>query len=183
MTGNLFDYVEALSARDGAGPSWTVRTPRRPEAGFDAMKPVSEITISKRTWSIVMARLSGCRSRSNWNTFLGSECYIGSSSSPLQLNLTTGTTKPNAPNTPISGAVGEIEFRHEFEIVEIKQSKLVNNEFSAPGAAGCGGIFAILINPIINSKIGLPAANGLNTAIQFANTEEATPGAVKRREK
>jgi arginyl-tRNA synthetase len=37
VTGNLFDYVEALSARDGAGPSWTVRTPRRPEAGFDAM--------------------------------------------------------------------------------------------------------------------------------------------------
>jgi hypothetical protein len=147
-------------------------------------KPASEIAISKANLVNREGVALGLPVKVKLeNTFLGSECYIGSSSSPLQLNLTTGTTKPAAPNTPISGEVGEIEFRHEFEIVEIKGSKLVNNEFSAPGASGCGGIFAFLIDPIINSKIGLPSANGHNTAIQIANTEEATPGAVKRSEK
>jgi tRNA synthetases class I (R) len=37
MTGNLFDYVEDVSARDGGSSSWTARTPRRPEEQFDLM--------------------------------------------------------------------------------------------------------------------------------------------------
>lgn len=147
-------------------------------------KPASEITISKRNLILEEGVALGLPVKVRLeNTFLGSECYIGSSASPLQLNLTTGKTNPNPPNTPISGEVGEIEFRHEFEIVEVKGNKLVNNEFSAPGASGCGGIFAFLIDPIINNKIGLPSANGHNTATQIANVEEATPGAVKRSEK
>ena len=146
-------------------------------------KPPSSITISKANLVNREGTALGLPVKVKLeNPLLGGACYIGSSTSPLQLNLTTGTTSPNPPNSPISGEVGEIEFRHEFEIVEVKQSKLVNNEFSAPGATGCGGIFAILLDPIINSKIGLPSANGKNTAIQFANTEEATPGAVKRSE-
>src|SRR3954447_18295941 len=43
------------------------------------------------------------------NPFLGSNCYIGSNSNPIQLNLITGTTSPPPPNTPISGSSGEIE--------------------------------------------------------------------------
>ena len=35
MTGNLFDYVEDVSARDGGSSCWTARTPRRPDARFD----------------------------------------------------------------------------------------------------------------------------------------------------
>jgi hypothetical protein len=42
----------------------------------------------------------------------------------------------------------------------------VNNEFAAPEASGCGGIFSFLIDPIIDSKIGLPSPDGYNTAIQ-----------------
>ena len=41
------------------------------------------------------------------NPFLGSECYIGSSSSPLIWNLTTGVTSPPAGTAPIHGASGE----------------------------------------------------------------------------
>jgi hypothetical protein len=37
MTGNLFDYVEDASARDGGGSCWTARTPRRPDERFDLM--------------------------------------------------------------------------------------------------------------------------------------------------
>ena len=40
------------------------------------------------------------------NPFLGSNCYIGSPSTPVNLAMTTGTTAPPAPNTPISGNPG-----------------------------------------------------------------------------
>lgn len=117
------------------------------------------------------------------NPFLGSECYIGSSASPLELKLTTGSTNPNKPNEPIKGKTGVANFKDEFEFVEIPKNILVNNEFSAPGASGCGGIFSILVNPLINGKIGLPSANGLNTAIQEANLDEATSEGVIKSEK
>src|ERR1700760_3491862 len=41
------------------------------------------------------------------NPLLGSSCYVGSSSSPIWFNLTTGTTAPPAPNKPITGSVGK----------------------------------------------------------------------------
>jgi hypothetical protein len=102
------------------------------------------------------------------NSFLGSECYIGSSSEPVTLHLTTGTTSPPEPNKPISGKLGDIA-SHKFEGVtylEITENTLVDNSFSAPVASGCGGIFSILVDPIIDSKLGLPSAAGHNTAIQ-----------------
>jgi hypothetical protein len=108
------------------------------------------------------------------NTFLGSECYVGSSSSPVTFNLTTGTTSPPAPNKPISGKVGKIKAKDEFEFLEIVENSLVDNAFSAPEATGCGGIFSILIDPIIDSKIGLPSAAGKNTAIQNNLIKEGT---------
>jgi hypothetical protein len=112
------------------------------------------------------------------NPFLGSECYIGSSSSPITLNLTTGTTSPNKPNEPITGEVGEINAEDNFEFIEIKENKLVDNAFSAPAASGCGGIFSILIDPLIDSKIGLPAPDGVNKAIENNLIKEATTKAV-----
>ncbi|HLU43023.1 MAG TPA: hypothetical protein VKZ55_11525, partial [Microthrixaceae bacterium] len=42
-------------------------------------------------------------------TGLGSNCYIGSPNSPIDLNITTGTTNPPAPNTPISGVPYDAE--------------------------------------------------------------------------
>ena len=117
------------------------------------------------------------------NPLLGSECYIGSSSQPIVWNLTTGTTKPPPPNGPITGSVGEVEFKEEFEIVELAGYKLVDNAFSAPEATGCGGIFSFLINPLINGKIGLPSAAGKNTAILQGNLEEAAAESVIASEK
>ena len=153
-------------------------------ATTELAKPASEITISKRNLILEEGTALGLPVKVHLeNTFLGSECYIGSSSSPLQLNLTTGATHPNPPNTSIHGAIGEISIKDEFEFVEIPKNVLVNNEFSAPGATGCGGIFAILIDPIINSKIGLPSANGKNTVIQNADLDEATTIGVIASEK
>ncbi|HWY18344.1 MAG TPA: hypothetical protein VNY27_06495 [Solirubrobacteraceae bacterium] len=108
------------------------------------------------------------------NPLLGSECYIGSSSSPVTLNLTTGTTNPPAPNKPIKGKLGKLEFLDEFTLIEITNSTLVDNAFSAPVATGCGGALSFILDPIIDAKLGLPSAAGKNTAIQNNRIREAT---------
>jgi hypothetical protein len=100
------------------------------------------------------------------NPFLGSSCYIGSNSNPIKLNLTSGTTSPPAPNTPITGSGGEFEGLEEFQIIALKNNKLVDNSFSAPGANGCGGfLFSWAVDPLVESIVGVPAAAGKNTAI------------------
>jgi hypothetical protein len=117
------------------------------------------------------------------NTFLGSECYIGSSTNPVTLNLTTGKTSPAPPNTSIEGSVGDIKAKDELNLIEITENVLVDNAFAAPEATGCGGIFAFLIDPIIDNKIGLPSADGKNTAIQENRIREATTEGVIASEK
>jgi hypothetical protein len=117
------------------------------------------------------------------NPLLGGECYIGSGSSPVTLNLTTGTTSPPAPNTPISGKSGSVEFKDEFSFVKITGNSLVDNAFSAPEATGCGGLLASAIDPVIDSKLGLPSAAGKNTAILNGTNYRAVAEAVIASEK
>lgn len=100
------------------------------------------------------------------NPFLGSNCYIGSNSHPIQLNLTTGTTSPPPPNSPISGSPGEFGTIDEGAIVVLSKNRLVDNSFAAPGANGCGGIlFSWAVDPFVNSIVGVPSPAGTNTAI------------------
>ncbi|HEV7163679.1 MAG TPA: hypothetical protein VGN25_10530 [Solirubrobacteraceae bacterium] len=117
------------------------------------------------------------------NPFLGSECYIGSSSAPVTLNLTTGETNPPEPNKPIKGKVGKLKFKDSFQFTEITENTVVDNAFSVPTANGCGGIFSFLIDPIIDSKLELPSAAGKNTAIQNGSLFQATGEAVIKSEK
>jgi hypothetical protein len=117
------------------------------------------------------------------NTFLGSECYIGSSTSPVTLNLTTGTTSPPKPNEPISGKLGNFELLEEGTLVEISGDKLVDNAFAVPTASGCGGIFSALVDPLVDSKLGLPSGAGHNTAIQINTQKQATAERVIESEK
>jgi hypothetical protein len=116
------------------------------------------------------------------NPLLGSSCYIGSNSAPINLALTTGTTSPPAPNKPISGSKGELSFNESFTMVTSKNNSLVNNSFAAPAAEGCGGIFSFLIDPLVNGKLGLPAKAGLNTAILKGTLKDAAAAAVKASE-
>jgi hypothetical protein len=116
------------------------------------------------------------------NPFLGSSCYIGSNAKPIELPLTTGTTSPPAPNKPISGSPGEFEFKNGGNLIVIKNNSLVNNSYAAPEAEGCGGLLSFLIDPIINSKLGLPAAAGHNTAILKGTLQQASAAAVKASE-
>jgi len=106
------------------------------------------------------------------NPFLGSGCYVGSSSSPLQWKLTTGIT--NSP-TPIAGKGGELTFTSNAEILHVKGSSLVDNTWSAPHASGCGGpIIELILDPIIDATVGVPSAAGVNVAkLEKVNTDLA----------
>jgi hypothetical protein len=114
------------------------------------------------------------------NPLLGSSCYIGSNSNPVVIQLTTGTTSPPAPNKPITGSPGTLEFNPTFTIGTIKKNELVNNSFAAPKVEGCG-LFGIL-NGLVNSKLGLPSAAGKNTAILKGTLKTANAAAVKASE-
>jgi hypothetical protein len=119
------------------------------------------------------------------NPLLGEGCYIGSEAHPIQLHLTDGTTSPPGPNKPITGKLGtpETEVEHEFESIHVKENTLVDNSFSVPVAEGCGGFFSFLIDPIIDSKLGLPSASGNNTAILSGALNTAEIEAVLASEK
>ncbi len=117
------------------------------------------------------------------NIFLGSSCYVGSSSSPIILNLTTGETAPPAPNKPIKGASGELELEDGGALARLTGGSLVDNAWAAPGASGCGGFFLEgLIDPAVNAALGIPAAAGNNTAILNGKLETAAAAAVKASE-
>jgi len=116
------------------------------------------------------------------NAILGSNCYIGSDSSPVQIPLTTGKTAPPLPNKPISGTAGTPKFNPTFTMLTLKGASLVNNSFAAPETNGCGGIFSFFVNPLVSSILGAPSAAGKNTAILGGELKAAAAEAVKESE-
>ncbi len=116
------------------------------------------------------------------NPFLGNNCYIGSNSSPVVIDFTTGETSPPPPNTPIHGSAGTVSFNEAETIITFSGGKLVNNSFAAPGAKGCGGLFSFLVDPFVNSLVGLPSPAGTNSAVLEGKIQNANPLAVKASE-
>ena len=105
------------------------------------------------------------------NPFLGSNCYVGSSSNPVIWNLSSG-----AP-----GFGGEAEFLEGFRIVKLNGNVLVDNKWSAPGVTGCGGpLVELLLNPVVNASAGLPAASGKNSAVLKNTIYQASAFAVNK---
>jgi hypothetical protein len=113
------------------------------------------------------------------NPFLGKNCFVGSSTSPITWKLTTGETNPPAPNTKIKGAPGEAELFEGGRILTLKNNKLVDNAWSAPKAAGCGGILSFLVDPIINAQLGSTTA-GHNTAILIGTVNVGNAAAIRK---
>ncbi len=146
-------------------------------------KPASEIAISKANFlkdeGVALKLPVKIRLE---NAFFGSECYIGSSSSPVVWPLTTGTTKPSSPNKAIKGTAGKVEVLEGGALEKALGASLVENDFSAPAASGCGGIYSSLIDAILDEKFGLPAAAGTNTAILDGTVEFASAEAVVKSE-
>ena len=151
-------------------------------ATVELARPATEIVLSEGNLAFQEGRALTLPVKVHLeNPFLGSTCYIGSSSSPIMWNLTTGTTKPPAPNTPISGSSGTLELIEKEELAVFNKVKLVDNAWSAPGASGCGGFGVELsLNPIINASVGVPAAAGKNTSIlENTTVSVADKGAVQ----
>jgi hypothetical protein len=118
------------------------------------------------------------------NPFLGSSCYIGSNAHPIVIEFTSGTTSPPPPNKPITGKSGEQKTNPAETILINTGNELVNNSYPASGAEGCGELFGIkgVLDSLVDSKLGLPAAAGSNTAILRGLLEVTSVAAVKASE-
>jgi hypothetical protein len=114
------------------------------------------------------------------NPFLGSNCYVGSDKAPIIWNLTAGTTTPPAGTEPITGETGTIELLDGGRILKLTKNSLVENNWAAPKASGCGGLFSFLIDPIVNASSGLPSAAGKNVAILNNTIHLASRNAVNK---
>jgi hypothetical protein len=92
---------------------------------------------------------------------LGNNCYIGSDSEPIELNLH-------------NGAVPEFEEGSPKGVLKFNGVVLFDKTFSAPGANGCKlylfGFIPISINGLVNEFSGLPAESG-NETVQNATLE------------
>jgi hypothetical protein len=116
------------------------------------------------------------------NPLLGGDCYVGSSQSPIIVNLTSGPTDPPAPNRPIEGSVGHYEFQDGSDIVIATGISLVDNSFAAPQAAGCGGPYSTVVDSAVDAELGLPSAAGHNTAILNGNLKRGYAQTVRENE-
>ena len=116
------------------------------------------------------------------NAILGSNCYIGSDSSPIVIDFTSGETSPPPPNEPIHGSAGTFESSEGGNLLTLSGGELVNNSYAAPGAHGCGGLFSFLVDPLVNSLIELPSPAGTNTAVLEGVLKSGKASAVKASE-
>jgi hypothetical protein len=109
------------------------------------------------------------------NPVLGNACYVGTFSNPIALKLTTGTTSPPPPNTPITGKVPTEEAGSLPGVFLYKNGTYVDNSFAAPEASGCVltlfGFIPISLNGIVDSVSGLPAKAGTNETKQNFTSE------------
>jgi hypothetical protein len=101
---------------------------------------------------------------------LGKGCYVGSNASPIDLNLTVGTTEPPAPNGPISGhpTAPQGPEAGRPEVTSGIGGLFVDNAYAVPAASGCQleiGGFTLPISNLVNSAYKLPAAAGTNEAM------------------
>lgn len=115
------------------------------------------------------------------NAFLGPNCYIGTTSSPVTLKLTTGTTAPPAGTAPITGDPGTLTQDDDGHYALASGVKLVDNAFSVPAATDCGylPLDKLLITAAVNSREGLPARAGTNSATLQGSSQIADIAQVR----
>ncbi len=115
------------------------------------------------------------------NPLLGEECYVGSDTEPIVLQLTTGTTKPPSGTAPITGNPGTVSLNSTQTIITVSGASLVDNTFTAPAASGCGGA---LLSPVLDTaldlQVGLPAAAGASEAVLTGSLSETDSKDVKK---
>jgi hypothetical protein len=136
-------------------PFWINMVTATPELAGSA----SDITINTSDFSVrlpLKLKLS--------NPILGPDCHIGSNRSPAWVTLILGTTNPPRPNSPISGRFGTGAIIDG--AITVSGNTHVDNSFSIPSATDCGYWPAgVLVDGLVNLKMGLPSAGGNNTMI------------------
>lgn len=110
------------------------------------------------------------------NAILGSSCYLGSESDPVQLNFTTGKSGS------LTGSAGELTPNETFTKLTFSGGRFVDGTYSAGHTYGCGGIFSFLVNPLVESILGVPSASGKNTAVLEGVLEAGKATAVRASE-
>lgn len=111
---------------------------------------------------------------------LGSGCYLGKTSDPIALKLTTGTTSPPKPNSPIAGNSGSFDFSDVDQgVIKITGLKVVDNAWGLPHATGCGPLGTL--NSIVDLDAGHPFLDdpGHNSAVLTATVYQADAGVVR----
>lgn len=111
---------------------------------------------------------------------LSDDCYIGSNSEPIALNVTTGSTAPPPPNQPIVGSNGEL-WTSPLGILGFDDRVLVDNSFAVPAASGCELVLPgirIDVDELIDREVGLPSPAGHNETVQIAQAAFAPVMAV-----
>jgi hypothetical protein len=113
------------------------------------------------------------------NPLLGSSCYVGTNSEPFTPQLTTGTTNPPPPTKAISGSSGTLSIVGDGKINVFNGISLVDNTFSVPGASGCAGLLALLVDPGVDLIVGIPAGSGKNSAVLSGSLEQTGANIVR----
>jgi len=111
------------------------------------------------------------------NPFVGKDCYVGSTQSPINVPFITGETEPPPPNTPIHGKLGTINVLGEGRILQIVGDRLVNNSYASPGVQGCGKSGGA--DAAMNSALGLPSPAGTNSSELVGELNQAGAEAVR----
>lgn len=93
------------------------------------------------------------------NPFLRSSCYIGSNSDPILLKV-ANTVRPSVAFSRFD-ADGTPSATGEMSALTLSGGTLADTTFAVPAARGCD--FIGLIDLVINSRQGLPAASGTNS--------------------
>lgn len=107
---------------------------------------------------------------------LGSHCYVGSASEPLNLKYTSGRSGA------LKGRSGSLSFNKSMRMSTMAGGRLVDGTYTAPGASGCGGLLSNFVDPLVNSIFGLPSPRGKNTAILEGKLQDARAESVKASE-
>lgn len=114
------------------------------------------------------------------NPLLDDECYVGSDTEPIVLELTTGSTEPPSGTPPITGNPGTVSLNPALTIITISGASLVDNTFTAPAASGCGGLLSLVLDTALDVEVGLPAAAGASEAVLTGSLEETDSKDVKK---
>ena len=155
--------------------------PTAVNATLELAKPASEIEISEFNLSTEEGLALRLPVKVHLeNPFLGSSCYVGSSSAPIIWNLTSGATEPPPPYASIHGTSGEIEGKEEDDIVQLTGNELVDNTWEAPGASGCTEPLSLAVDPVIDLTVGVPSFPGENVARLVNNVDVASALAVNK---